>query len=187
MAPSWMENPTDKIGYCINNNGDRRFRCEDSNVAFTNVQPHNYHVRQVEPCQHLGWSSQALILSILALGAMPQQQQHQQQQHQQQPQPLLLQRELWALNITVSIPMFKIPLALGIIMAHIFHFSPIGCKLTNNHGLVCDVYHPCFAQSLKLGDMCTLSFGVCRQNKIICSSSSDITGLWSAPLPNLGI
>ncbi len=33
----------------------------------------------MEPCQHLGWSSQALILSILALGAMPKQQQQQQQ------------------------------------------------------------------------------------------------------------
>ncbi len=38
------------------------------------------HVRpQVKPCHQLGWSSQALILSILALGAMPKQQQQQQQ------------------------------------------------------------------------------------------------------------
>ncbi len=29
-----------KIGYCSNTNGDRRFWCEDINVAFTNVQPH---------------------------------------------------------------------------------------------------------------------------------------------------
>ncbi len=56
---------------------DCRFRCKDNNVAFTNVQPHNYRVRQVEPCRHVGWSSQALILSILALGAIPKQQQQQ--------------------------------------------------------------------------------------------------------------
>ncbi len=48
-------------------------------VAFTNVQPHFYRVRQVEPCNLLGWSCQALILSILALGAMPKQQKQQQQ------------------------------------------------------------------------------------------------------------
>ncbi len=41
-------------GYCLNTNNDRRFRCEDNTVAFTNVQPHYYHVRQVEPCPHLG-------------------------------------------------------------------------------------------------------------------------------------
>ncbi len=35
-------------------------------------------VWQVEPCHNLGWSSQALIVSILALGAMPKQQQQQQ-------------------------------------------------------------------------------------------------------------
>ncbi len=35
-------------------NYDRRFRCEDNNVAFTNVQPHYHRVRQVEPCYHLG-------------------------------------------------------------------------------------------------------------------------------------
>ncbi len=49
-------------------------------VAFMNVHPHFYHVWQVEPCHPLGCSSQALILSILALGAMPKQQQQQQQQ-----------------------------------------------------------------------------------------------------------
>ncbi len=54
----------------------RRFRCEDNNVAFKNVQPYYYRVWQVEPCHPLGWSSQALILSILA---MPKQQQQQQQ------------------------------------------------------------------------------------------------------------
>ncbi len=42
---------------------------------------HLYRVRQVEPSHQLGLSSQALILSILALGGMPKQQQ--QQQHQQ--------------------------------------------------------------------------------------------------------
>ncbi len=40
---------------------------EDNNVAFTNVQPHYYRVRQVR--------SQALFLSILALSGMPKQQQ----------------------------------------------------------------------------------------------------------------
>ncbi len=43
-----------------------------------NVQPHYYRVRQVEPCHHLGWSSQALTLSVLALGAMLKQQLQQQ-------------------------------------------------------------------------------------------------------------
>ncbi len=81
MASSWMENPTDKDRLLLNTNGDHRFRCEDNNVAFTHVQPHYYRVRSVEPCHHLGWFSQALILSILALGAMPKQQQ--QQQHRQ--------------------------------------------------------------------------------------------------------
>ncbi len=84
MASSWMENPTDKDRLLLTHtNGDRRFQCEDNNVALTNVQPHYYRVRQVELCHHLGWSSQALILSTLALGAMPKQQQ---QKQQQQPQ-----------------------------------------------------------------------------------------------------
>ncbi len=76
LRPGWKILPT-RIGYCSNTNGDRRFRYEDNNVAFTKVQPHYYRVRQVEPCHQLGWSSQALILSILALGAMPKQQQQQ--------------------------------------------------------------------------------------------------------------
>ncbi len=42
------------IGYCSNTDYDRRFRCEDNNVAFANVQPHYHRVRQVEPCHHLG-------------------------------------------------------------------------------------------------------------------------------------
>ncbi len=70
-----------RIGYCSNTNCNCRFRCEDNNIAFTNVQPHYYRVRQLEPCHHLGWSSQALILSILALGAMPKQQQRQRGRH----------------------------------------------------------------------------------------------------------
>ncbi len=76
-----MEAPTDKDRPLLKHQWlDRRFQCEDNNVAFTNVQPHYYRVRQVEPCHQVGWSSQALILSILALGAMPKQQQQQQQQ-----------------------------------------------------------------------------------------------------------
>ncbi len=75
-----MENPTDKDRLLLKHQWlDRRFRCEDNNVTFTNVQPHHYLARQVEPCHHLGWSSQTQILSILALGAMPKQQQQQQQ------------------------------------------------------------------------------------------------------------
>ncbi len=71
-----MENPTDKDRLLLKHQRLARcFRCEDTNVAFTNVQPHYYRVRQVEPCHHSGWSNQALILSILALGAMPKQQQ----------------------------------------------------------------------------------------------------------------
>ncbi len=72
--PGWKILPT-RIGYCSNTSGNRRFRCEDNNVTFTNLQPHYYRVRQVEPCRHLGWSGQAIILSIWALGAMPKQQQ----------------------------------------------------------------------------------------------------------------
>ncbi len=74
-----MKNPTDKDGLLLKHQWlAHRFRCEDNNVAFTNVQPHYYRVRQVD----VGWRSQALILSILALGAMPKQQQKQQQQTQ---------------------------------------------------------------------------------------------------------
>ncbi len=54
MASSWMENPTNMLGYCSNTNYGRRFRCEDNNVAFTHVKPHYYCVRQVEPCHQLG-------------------------------------------------------------------------------------------------------------------------------------
>ncbi len=39
------------------------------------MQPHFNRVRQVEPCHQLELSSQALFLSIYALGAMPIQQQ----------------------------------------------------------------------------------------------------------------
>ncbi len=67
-----------RIGFCSNTNGDRRFQCEDNNVVFTHVQPHLYCVRQVEPCHHLGWNSQALISSTLAVGALPKQQLQQQ-------------------------------------------------------------------------------------------------------------
>ncbi len=76
LRPGWKILPM-RIGYCSNTNGDRRFRCGDNNVAFTNVQLHYYRVRSVEPCHHLGRISQALILSILALGAMRKQQQQQ--------------------------------------------------------------------------------------------------------------
>ncbi len=74
LHPGWKIQPT-RIGYCSNANCARRFRCEDNNIALTQVQPHFYRERQVEPCHQLGRSSQALILSILALGAMPKQQQ----------------------------------------------------------------------------------------------------------------
>ncbi len=80
MASSWWKILPTRIGCCSNTNCARRLRCEDNNVAVTNVQPHYYRVRQVEPYHHLGWSSQALFLSLLALGAMPKQ--------QQQPIPL---------------------------------------------------------------------------------------------------
>ncbi len=58
--------PTRK-GYCSNTNGDLGFRCGDGNIVFTQVQPHLYRVRRVEPCHQQWWSSQALILNILAL------------------------------------------------------------------------------------------------------------------------
>ncbi len=77
LRPGWKILPT-RICYCSNTYCDCRFPCEDNNVAFTNVQHHSYRVRQMEPCHQLEWSSQALILSILALGAMPKQQQQQQ-------------------------------------------------------------------------------------------------------------
>ncbi len=75
-----MENPTGKDRLLLKHQWlERCFQYEDNNVAFMNVQPHYYRVRQVAPCHHLGRSSQALILSTLALGAMPKQQQQQQQ------------------------------------------------------------------------------------------------------------
>ncbi len=73
VDPGWKNLPT-RISYCSNTNGDRRFRCEDNNVALTNVQSHYYRVRQVEPCHPLWLNSMALILSILALGTMLKQQ-----------------------------------------------------------------------------------------------------------------
>ncbi len=79
-----------KVGYCSNTNGGHRFRCDDISVAFTNMQPHFYRVRQVEPCHQLGWSSQALTLSILALSTMPKQQQQQQQPQQPGFEPWIL-------------------------------------------------------------------------------------------------
>ncbi len=72
-----MENPTDKDRLLLKHH--RRAWCEDNKVAFTHVQPHYYRVRQVEPRQQVGWSSQAHIFSIKALGAMPKQQQQQRQ------------------------------------------------------------------------------------------------------------
>ncbi len=76
MASSWTENPTGKVRLLLKHQRHHRhFRCKDNSVAFMHVQPHYHHMRQVEPCYQLGWSSQALILNILALGAMPQQQQ----------------------------------------------------------------------------------------------------------------
>ncbi len=61
------------IDYWSNTNGDHRFRCEDNKVAFTNVQPHYYRVRQVDPCDQLGLSSQTLLLNIYSPGAKQQQ------------------------------------------------------------------------------------------------------------------
>ncbi len=68
--PGWKILPT-KIGNCSDTDCVHRFRCEDNNVDITHMQPHYYGVRQVEPCHQLGWSSQALFLSISTLGAMP--------------------------------------------------------------------------------------------------------------------
>ncbi len=91
MASSWMESPNDKGMVLLKHQWlDRRFRCQDNNVAFTNVQPHYYRVRLVEPRHHLGWSSQALILSILALGAPSQQQ-------QQPVLSVLTRKQIWSL------------------------------------------------------------------------------------------
>ncbi len=67
VSPLWREPynihgfilPT-MIGYSSYTNCARRFRCEDNSVAFTNVQPHYYRVRQVEPCHQLARISQAL-------------------------------------------------------------------------------------------------------------------------------
>ncbi len=66
-----MENPVDKDRLLL-----KHQLCKDNNVDITPVQPHFYRAWQVEPChQLLGWSSQALIFSIEALGALPKQQQ----------------------------------------------------------------------------------------------------------------
>ncbi len=53
LHPGWKIPPT-RIGYCSNTNCAHRFRSEDNNVDFTQVQPHYYRVRQVEPCDKLG-------------------------------------------------------------------------------------------------------------------------------------
>ncbi len=58
-----------------NTNYILRLWCEDNNIDLMRVQLHHYCVRQVEPCHLLGWSSQAIFLSNLVLGAMPKQQQ----------------------------------------------------------------------------------------------------------------
>ncbi len=72
LSPIWwssqalfLSNLPTRIGYCSNANCARRFRCEDNNIAFTQVQPHDYRVWQVEPCHQLGWGSQALFLRML--------------------------------------------------------------------------------------------------------------------------
>ncbi len=84
-----MENPTDKDGLLLKHQWlARRFRCQNNNVDLMRVQYHYYRVRQVEPCHQLGWSSQALILSIVALGAMPK------QQHQESESNLGYTREV---------------------------------------------------------------------------------------------
>ncbi len=71
LHPGWKTLPT-RIGYCSNTNCDRRFRCEDDNVAFTHLRPHYYRVRQVEPCHQLDE-----VARRSSLGAMPKQQQQQ--------------------------------------------------------------------------------------------------------------
>ncbi len=40
------------------------FRWYDNKIDLTQVQPHYYVVRQVEPCHHLGWRSRALSLAL---------------------------------------------------------------------------------------------------------------------------
>ncbi len=62
LRPGWRILPT-KISYCLNANYARRFWCEDKTVNLTYVQPHYYRVRQVEPCDQLGWSRQVVFLS----------------------------------------------------------------------------------------------------------------------------
>ncbi len=60
-----MENPTDKDRLLLKHQWvDRRFQCEDNNVAFTNVQPHYYRVRQVEPSYLLGEVAKRSTLAI---------------------------------------------------------------------------------------------------------------------------
>ncbi len=39
-----------RMGYCSNTNRVRRFRFEDNNVSFMNMQAQYYCVQQVEPC-----------------------------------------------------------------------------------------------------------------------------------------
>ncbi len=46
--------PPTRIGYCSSTRWANHSRCDDNNVVFTNVQPHYYHVQQVEPCYRLG-------------------------------------------------------------------------------------------------------------------------------------
>ncbi len=58
-----MENPTGKDRLLLKHQLCPLFRCEDNNVAFTDVQPHLYRVRQVEPCHQVGWSIQAIFSS----------------------------------------------------------------------------------------------------------------------------
>ncbi len=75
VSPLWsgpdVKSLPTRIGHSSNTNSNRLFLCEDNNVAFTHVQPLYYHVRQEEPRHKLGGSRQALILSTLAIGAMP--------------------------------------------------------------------------------------------------------------------
>ncbi len=66
----WKVLPT-RIGYSSSINYVRRFRCKDSNVAFTHVQSHFYRVRQVVPCHRFGeaarrssWESELLALCL---------------------------------------------------------------------------------------------------------------------------
>ncbi len=56
MASSWREIPTDKDGLLLKHQWlDRRFRYEDKNVAFTNVQPHYYTIQYFIRKYANGW------------------------------------------------------------------------------------------------------------------------------------